>query len=293
MTVRANDLRNDSPRGSVIPAGNLATGLLKLIALAFMLIDHSGKVLFSNCQEMRILGRIAFPIYVWCMIVGFWRTRSVPKYLFRILLVGVISQPLYALALDDNGHIGELILQFTAPLASGFSWAGLWQVISGLYTDPNSPNIFFTLFLGLAALWGIREKKFLSFIWAPAVSILLATVIKADYGWRGIVFMILLYSARGSRPGIAAVMVAYFLYWGTGYSVTSKLFGWSFRVADLPPAVAQPLSALMRMETYALMSLPFILCRFRRDVRLPKWLSYGLYPAHLVLLIALKLIVFR
>ena len=43
MTVRANDLHNDSPRGSIIPAGNTATGLLKLIALAFMLIDHSGK----------------------------------------------------------------------------------------------------------------------------------------------------------------------------------------------------------------------------------------------------------
>ena len=123
MTVRANDLHNDSPRGSIIPAGNTATGLLKLIALAFMLIDHSGKVLFSNCQEMRILGRIAFPIYVWCMIVGFWRTRSVLKYLLRILVVGAVSQPLYALALDDNGHIGELILQFTAPLAAVFTWA--------------------------------------------------------------------------------------------------------------------------------------------------------------------------
>ena len=290
MTVPANDLHNDSPRGSIIPAGNTATGLLKLIALAFMLIDHSGKVLFSNCPEMRILGRIAFPIYVWCMIVGFWRTRSVPKYLLRILVVGAVSQPLYALALDDNGHIGELILRFTAPLASGFTWAGFWQVISNIYEDPN---IFLTLFLGLAALWGIREKKFLSFIWAPAAAILLATVLKTDYGWRGIVFMILLYSVRGSRAGIAAVMVAFFLYWGTGYSVTSKLFGWSFRVADLPPAVAQPLSALMRMETYALMSLPLILCRFRRDVRLPKWLGYGLYPAHLILLIVLKLLVFR
>ena len=88
-------------------------------------------------------------------------------------------------------------------------------------------------------------------------------------------------------------MIAFFLYWGTGYNVTSKLFGWSFRVSDLPPAVSQPLSALLRMETYALLSMPLILCRFPRDVRLPKWLGYGLYPAHLVLLIVLKLIVFR
>ena len=168
--------------------------------------------------------------------------------------------------------------------------AGLWQVIADVY---NKPNIFLTLFLGLAALWGIRERKFLSWLWAPAAAIILATVLNTDYGWRGIVFMILLYAVRGSRPGIAAVMIAFFMYWGTGYTLTSKLFGWSFRVSDLPPSVAQPLSALMRMETYALLSMPFILCRFPRDVRLPKWLGYGVYPAHLLLLIILKLIVFR
>ena len=290
MTLQADDLRNDSSRGSIVPAGNTATGLLKLIALAFMLIDHSGTVLFNNCPEMRILGRIAFPIYVWCMIVGFWRTRSVLKYMLRILLVGALSQPLYVLALDSNGHVGEVIRQFTSPLASGFSWAGLWQVIADVY---NKPNIFLTLFLGLAALWGIRERKFLSWLWAPAAAVILATVLNTDYGWRGVVFMIMLYAVRGSRPGIAAVMFAFFIYWGTGYALTSKLFGWSFRVSDLPPAVSQPLSALLRMETYALLSLPLILCRFRRDVRLPKWLGYGVYPAHLLLLIVLKLIVFR
>ena len=290
MTVHADDLRNAPSRNPVVPAGNTATGLLKLIALLFMLIDHSGKVLFNNCTEMRILGRIAFPIYVWCMIVGFWRTRSVLKYLLRILLVGALSQPLYVLALDNNGHVGEVIRQFTEPLASGFSFAGLWQVIADVY---NKPNIFLTLFLGLAALWGIRERKFLSWLWAPAAAIILATVLNTDYGWRGIVFMILLYAVRGSRSGIAAVMIAFFMYWGTGYTLTSRLFGWSFRVSDLPPSVAQPLSALMRMETYALLSMPFILCRFPRDVRLPKWLGYGVYPAHLLLLIILKLIVFR
>ena len=55
----------------------------------------------------------------------------------------------------------------------------------------------------------------------------------------------------------------------------------------------QPLSAFLRLETYALLSLPFILIRFPKDLRMPKWVSYGIYPAHLVLLILLKLIIFR
>jgi hypothetical protein len=240
---------------------------------------------------MRLLGRIAFPIYLWCMIVGLQRTRWVPRYLFRLLLVGFISQPFYVLALNNEGHLGVLLQQLTAPLAGGFTFQGLWLVIKAFFFE--KPNIFLTLFLGLAAMWGMKEKKWLSHIWAPAAALILATVLGVDYGWKGIMLFILMYAVRNSRPGIAAVMIAFFMYWGTGYTLTSKLFGWSFRVSDLPPSVAQPLSALMRMETYALLSMPFILCRFPRDVRLPKWLGYGVYPAHLLLLIILKLIVFR
>ena len=125
------------------PAGNTATTWLKIIALVFMFIDHAGKMLFPGIPEMRILGRIAFPIYAWCVIVGFHYTRSVPKYLLRILTVGLISQPLYMISLNHT-----------------------W----------SQPNVFLTIFLGLCSLWGIREKKYLSQFWAPAAAVILASV---------------------------------------------------------------------------------------------------------------------
>lgn len=237
------------------PAGNTATTWLKIIALIFMFIDHAGKMLFPGIPEMRLIGRIAFPIYTWCMIVGFHYTRSVPKYLLRILLVGLVSQPLYNIALNHT-----------------------WR----------DPNIFLTLSLGLCALWGIREKKFLSQIWAPAAALILAIVLKADYGWKGVLLFVLLYAVRDSRPGIAAVMVAYFLFWGSFYSVTKSYFGFSFDISRLPGFLSQPLNALLRMEAYALLSLPFILIRFKKDLKMPRWTGYVLYPAHLALLYALE-----
>ena len=240
------------------PAGNTATTWLKIIALVFMFIDHSGKMLFPSVPEMRILGRIAFPVYVWCMVVGFHYTRSVPKYLLRVLIVGVISQPLYNLALNHT-----------------------W----------NQPNVFLTLFLGLCALWGIREKKFLSQIWAPAAAILLATLLNADYGWKGVLLFILLYAVQDSRPGIAAVMVAFFLFYGSFFSVTKSFFGISFDVNNLDPSLAKPLSSLLRMETYALFSLPLILIPFKKDLKMPRWIGYLIYPGHLALLYALEQIV--
>ena len=239
------------------PAGNTATVWLKIIALVFMFIDHAGKMLFPAVPEMRMLGRIAFPVYVWCMIVGFHYTRSVPKYLLRVLIVGIISQPLYMLALHHT-----------------------W----------TQPNIFLTLFLGLCALWGIREKKFFSHLWAPAAALVLSIVLDADYGWKGVLLFILLYAVRDSRPGIAAVMVSFFLYWGSSFSVTKKLFGLSVDLNSLPLWISQLLSPFLRLETYALLGLPLILVRFRKDLKLPRWLGYVLYPAHLALLYALELI---
>ena len=237
------------------PAGNTATTWLKIIALVFMFIDHSGKMLFNNMAEMRILGRLALPIYVWCMIVGFHYTRSVPKYLLRILIVGAVSQPLYMIALDHT-----------------------W----------NQPNIFLTLFLGLCALWGIREKKYGSHLWAPLAAMILAILLKADYGWKGVLLFILLYAVRDSRPGTAAVMVAFFLFWGSGYGVTQSLFGYPISLNKLPKFLSDLLSPFLRMETYALLALPFILIPFGKDLKLPRWVGYIIYPAHLAILFLLE-----
>ena len=283
-------LEDYAPPQSPLPAGNLATGWLKLIALGFMFIDHAGKVLFNNLYELRVLGRIAFPIYIWCMIVGFQRTRSVPKYLIRILLVGFLSQPLYALALNTQGHLGVLIHEIFAPLAGGFTFEGLRDVLYAVFLQ--KPNIFLTLFLSLCALWGIREKKYWSHIWAPVLMIILATVLKADYGWKGVLLFILMYAVRGYRPGIAAVMVAFFLFWGTGYEVSSSLFGIKINPSDWPTWLSSPLKSFLRLETYALLSLPFILIRFPSDIRMNKIVSYALYPGHLFLILILKVLAF-
>ncbi len=244
--------------GTRRPAGNTATTWLKIIALVFMFIDHAGKMLLPSVPEMRMLGRIAFPVYVWCMIVGLHYTRSAPKYLLRILIVGVISQPLYMLALNH-------------------SW--------------KQPNVFLTLLLGLCAIWGIREKKYLSHLWAPAIALMAAIVTGADYGWRGVLLFILLYAVQDSRPGIAAVMVAYFMFWGTSYSLTKSIFGLSIDLNSLPGFLSSLLSPFLRMEAYALLSLPLILVRFRKDLKIPRWVGYALYPAHLAVLYALEQIV--
>lgn len=259
---------SSAARIEAAPAGNHATGILKLTALFFMIVDHLGAVVFTNVPELRILGRIAFPLYCWCLVVGFHYTRSAPKYLGRILLTGILVQPLYAEVMNHRIDSPDFFVSFYQRL----------------------PNVFFTLFLGLAAVWAVRERKFLSHIWGPALCLILATVIGTDYGWKGVLFILLLYAARTTRPAVAAVMISYFLFWGSAYGITERLFGVPLNIGSLPPCLSRPLSAFLRLETYGLLSLPLILIPLRKNVRLPLWVSYGLYPAHLLLIWAVKLL---
>lgn len=233
-------------------AGNTATGWLKILALLFMFCDHAGKMLFPGVMEMRMLGRIAFPLYCWCMVVGFHYTRSVPKYILRVVLIGLISQPLYMLGLNHT-----------------------W----------NEPNIFLTLALALCGLWGLREKKCFSHIWAPVAVLALAVLLRCDYGWKGVLLVMLLYGARHSRSALAAVMVAFCLYWGSGSSTVSDFFGLPLNV--LPSPFSALVSPWLRLQALAICALPLMLIRFRKDFRMPAWVGYALYPAHLVVLIIL------
>ena len=235
-------------------AGNTNTTLLKLIALLFMFVDHAGKMCFPAVPEMRMLGRLAFPLYCWCMVVGASHTRSFPKYLGRIALIGLISQPLYMVALNHP-------------------WSDF--------------NIFLTLFVALLGLWGLKEKKWFSHIWAPVLAIGLAHLLGVDYGWKGVLLVLLLWAVRDSKPGIAAVMIAFCLFWGSASSSVTRICGYSLSEFLRTP-VGAALSPFLKLQGLALLSLPLMLWTIPGRVRLPKWVGYLIYPAHLALLIGLE-----
>ena len=76
---------------------------LKYIAFVSMLIDHvnnalitpflNGKGFLLHLSNLfSILGRIAFPIFVFFIVEGFFKTSNRKKYLITLLLFGVISE---------------------------------------------------------------------------------------------------------------------------------------------------------------------------------------------------------
>lgn len=76
---------------------------LKYIAFASMLIDHVNKAIILPYLEVGstlskissvfdVLGRIAFPLFSFFIVEGFFRTHSRKKYLLNLLFFAVISE---------------------------------------------------------------------------------------------------------------------------------------------------------------------------------------------------------
>ena len=232
-------------------------GLIKLAAMATMLIDHTGAIFFPGVMEMRVIGRIAFPLFCFGIVMGLTYTRSWQKYALRLFIGALIAQPCFMLAL------GHQLLEL---------------------------NVMFTLLLGLLSIVGMKEKRWYSQIWAPLVCLVIASMQQMDYGWRGVLLIQLMYLAQSSRGGFAALMTAFCLYWGSSSQQVSRLFGLTLNAQyAVSGAVAMALSFL-RLQGLALLSLPFMIIPTRTGIRIPKWLGYSFYPAHLLILGLLRIL---
>ena len=233
--------------------GNLDTGLLKIIALACMVIDHVGVRLMGNATEWRLIGRIAFPLYLWCMVVGACYTHSPARYALRLLAVGLISQPCFMLGLNHG-----------------------W----------NQLNVFFTLLLGYLGIWGMRENRYGSPIWAPLLALAVPCFVSMDYGWRGVLLAMLLYAARKNRGAVAAVMVAFCLFWGQGTRAVQDVFGLSLHGGLFELEIVK---SFLKLQTLALLALPLMLWPRTKRTPFPKVAAYAAYPGHLLILWGIQL----
>lgn len=137
---------------------------LKLIACVTMLLDHIG-VVFVPGYALRIIGRLAFPIYCFLLAEGARHTRDPLRYGLRLGLGGLLSE-----------------LPFELLFFGCMTWA--------------HQSVMVTLLLGFLAMqWA---KKIGNYILPLAVCFLAAEWLGTDYGGWGVA-MILLFAVTGGR----------------------------------------------------------------------------------------------
>ncbi len=164
----------------------MSTFTLKLLAMAIMLVDHIGAILIPGNTDAyllcRSIGRLAFPIFCFLLVEGFYHTSDVKKYMKRLAAFALISELPFDLAFS-NRYV---------------SWSFLRQ-----------QNVFFTLLIGLAVIYMMSkiEKRYANrtviigllqgaaVISGSAAAILLVT----DYSYMGILLIVALYIFRGNK----------------------------------------------------------------------------------------------
>ena len=238
---------------------------LKIIALVTMFIDHVGAVVLwrymqatgqmsgwivTEYQLLRYIGRMAFPIYCFLLVEGFLHTRSVGKYALRLGVFAILSEIPFDMAVHHS------------------------------YWNAGSNNVFFTLLIGLLLVWGIsfvekfyefwREKQLDAFIGGlatVAVGVLMVVpamflaekVLCTDYGMAGVVAIFVLYLFRKNR------------YLAFTLSVMALGILLSNSTEYLALIMLYPLSL-------------YDGTRGDRGGKVQKWLFYGFYPVHLLVL---------
>jgi hypothetical protein len=220
--------------------------LLKLLAVASMVIDHYNK--FSNPEYSQIMfsvGRIALPIFVFVLAFNLSRIEAdkMPTIAARLVFFGLLATPAY-------NSMGGTILGDWWPLNVLFLLAGLVGVVY-LVTVPVARRL---------RLYGYRALAVLLFVFVGAL---------AEFFWVGL--------------GLGLVAWRVFVLFSRGENTGDKGRG-EIALLSLAAAVLTALLCLINGNGWALAAIPVVLAvLWFPVVKLPrfKWFFYWFYPAHL------------
>ena len=153
---------------------------LKFLACAIMLLDHIGATLIP-WGTLRIIGRLAFPIFCFLLAEGAHYTRSPRNYLLRLGIGAVLSE-----------------LPFDLALFGSWSW--------------QHQSVMVTLLLGAMALLAMKQMT------RPLLKVLvlllfacLADFMNTDYGGAGVLMIALFGLTRERKYGWVIQLLGMYL----------------------------------------------------------------------------------
>ena len=157
----------------------LTAGKIKLAAIIIMTLDHIGAILGQRglsvfisplppdiagtiAAWLRVIGRMAFPLFAFFIVEGILHTRNVKRYLSRLYIFAVISEPFYYFGFTGEASVG-----------------GFFDSLARL----NFTNVFFTLAISATALALFRYIDGVIPKYAPILDLLVsrAALFIAEY----------------------------------------------------------------------------------------------------------------
>ena len=182
------DLKNISQTG-------LTANQLKLIALVSMTLDHVGLMLFPRAVLLRVLGRLALPIYAYMIAEGCRHTRSRKRYFLRIAALAAVCQVVYFVAM------GSLYMSILVTFS--LSILLIWAVDN--YQQRRSLPSQLLAFGTLLAVF---------FLCVALPELLPGTDYGIDYGLAGVLLPVLVYYGREKTKYLTAGLILLGLGYG-------------------------------------------------------------------------------
>lgn len=146
----------------------LSINQIKVIAAVSMLIDHVGYFIFPKVTLLRVIGRLAFPLFAFCIAEGCRYTRNRLRYWLQMVICAVVFQ-----------------------VVAIFSVGGFDAFLGGNALSLVPINIFGTFSVGILICYlfdAVKSKKGLGFILFLLVVFVVYAVsryVEFDYGFVG------------------------------------------------------------------------------------------------------------
>ena len=114
---------------------DISAAMLHIIAMTFMLMDHLWATLLPAQDWLTCVGRLAFPIFAFMAVEGYFHTHSFKKYILRLLLFAVLSE-----------------------IPFDLMYGGTWFY-------PFHQNVIWTLLIGLAGIHLMEKARKKQKLW--------------------------------------------------------------------------------------------------------------------------------
>ena len=232
---------------------------LRILAMGLMLCDHLWATVVPGNDWLTCLGRLAFPVFAFMTVEGYFHTRDLKKYVRRLLMAAVISE------IPFNLMVGSRLFY------------------------PIHQNVLWTFLLGIGMIRWIEKgksrtlwRRALNVAGAVCVGFLVGTVTMVDYMGAGVLMVLTFYFFRGRKWWCFALQLLA-LYWLN----TEVLSGFSYQLEWFGREIW-----VVRQSFAVLALIPIWLYRGRQGhhSKAFRYLCYGFYPAHMLILAILKML---
>ncbi len=237
---------------------DISAAVLHILAMVLMLMDHLWATLLPAQDWLTCAGRVAFPIFAFMSVEGYFHTHNFKKYAQRMLLFSVLSE-----------------------IPFDLMYGGTWFY-------PVHQNVIWTLLMGLLGIHlmeTVRKKQkpwvyVLVSAGVVAAGGILGTLCMVDYYGVGVLTVFIFYFFRGRKWWcLLGQLLA--LYWVNvqmlgGLMYPIQLFGMEFELCQQGLALLALLPIWLYRGRQGYHSKPF------------QYACYAFYPVHMLILVLVQ-----